>query len=63
MYLYLTADQAAKLLKMGENWGTWSAEYEKTRTFYKSVGFEPLITLTEMWDEEIPCLIMLKVLA
>lgn len=32
-------------------------------TFYKSVGFEPLITLTEMWDEENPCLIMLKVLA
>lgn len=37
--------------------------YDKTRTFYKSIGFEPLITLTEMWDEENPCLIMLKVLA
>ena len=23
-------------------------------------GFESLITLTEMWDEENPCLIMLK---
>ena len=37
--------------------------YERTRSFYKSVGFEPLITLTEMWDEENPCLIMVKVLA
>lgn len=34
--------------------------YERTRAFYRSVGFEPLITLTEMWDEENPCLIMLK---
>ncbi len=37
--------------------------YEQTREFYKSVGFEPLITLTEMWDEETPCLIMVKSLA
>lgn len=36
--------------------------YAKTREFYKSVGFEPLITLTEMWDDENPCLIMLKTL-
>lgn len=34
--------------------------YEKTRLFYESVGFEPLITLTEMWDEDNPCLIMIK---
>ena len=34
--------------------------YEKTRKFYESVGFVPLITLTEMWDEENPCLIMIK---
>ncbi len=34
--------------------------YECTRRFYKSIGFEPLITLTEMWDEENPCLIMFK---
>lgn len=34
--------------------------YARTREFYKSVGFESLITLTEMWDEENPCLIMLK---
>lgn len=36
--------------------------YEKTRRFYVSVGFEPLLTLTEMWDEENPCLIMIKVI-
>ena len=39
------------------------APYEKTRRFYESVGFEPLITLTEMWDEDNPCLIMIKSLA
>lgn len=36
--------------------------YEQTRRFYESVGFEALITLTEMWDEENPCLIMIKVI-
>ena len=39
------------------------APYEKTRMFYESVGFDPLITLTEMWDEDNPCLIMVKCLA
>jgi GNAT superfamily N-acetyltransferase len=34
--------------------------YERTRKFYSSVGFEPLLTLTEIWDEEHPCLIMIK---
>jgi ribosomal protein S18 acetylase RimI-like enzyme len=34
--------------------------YEKTRKFYKKVVFEELITLTEMWDENNPCLIMIK---
>ncbi|MGI6669785.1 MAG: GNAT family N-acetyltransferase [Acetivibrionales bacterium] len=34
--------------------------YERTRKFYLSVGFEQLITLTEMWDAENPCLIMIK---
>lgn len=37
--------------------------YERTREFYKSVGFESLITLTEMWDEDNPCLIMFKSLS
>ena len=36
--------------------------YEETRKFYEKVGFEPLLTLTEMWDEENPCLIMIKTL-
>ncbi|HOB34217.1 MAG: GNAT family N-acetyltransferase [Firmicutes bacterium] len=39
-----------------------SEHYERTRQFYLNVGFEPLITLTEMWDEHNPCLIMIKVL-
>lgn len=34
--------------------------YKRTRKFYTSIGFQPLITLTEMWDEKNPCLIMLK---
>jgi ribosomal protein S18 acetylase RimI-like enzyme len=34
--------------------------YERTRKFYLRVGFEPLITLQEIWDEENPCLIMIK---
>lgn len=34
--------------------------YEHTRKFYKKMGFVPLLTLTEMWDEWNPCLIMLK---
>lgn len=37
-----------------------SKEYAETRKFYTNVGFEPLITLTEMWDEKNPCLIMIK---
>lgn len=36
--------------------------YEATRRFYQAMGFGPLATLTEMWDEENPCLIMLKAL-
>ena|SRR5690554_547103 len=36
--------------------------YERTRLFYKSVGFDQLITLKEMWDKQNPCLIMIKVL-
>lgn len=36
--------------------------YELTRKFYRSLGFQPLVSLTEMWDEENPCLIMFKLL-
>ncbi|MGN1250878.1 MAG: GNAT family N-acetyltransferase [Candidatus Spyradocola sp.] len=38
------------------------APYESTRRFYRRMGFEALLTLTEMWDEHNPCLVMLKVL-
>ncbi len=34
--------------------------YEQTRRFYRKQGFVELVTLTEMWDEENPCLIMIK---
>ena len=34
--------------------------YAKTRQFYEKIGFKSLITLTEMWDENNPCLIMIK---
>lgn len=37
--------------------------YAQTRSFYRSVGFEPLIIFTEMGDEENPCLLMIKVLS
>ena len=36
--------------------------YARTREFYRSIGFSPLVTLEEMWNEENPCLIMIKVL-
>ena len=39
------------------------AEYEpylKTKRFYKKMGFSELLTLKEMWDDENPCLIMIK---
>lgn len=42
-----------------------SAEYEPyngTRTFYKREGFYPLEVFTTFWDEENPCLFMLKVI-
>lgn len=34
--------------------------YASTRNFYIKTGFQPLITLPEVWDEENPCLIMIK---
>ncbi|WP_242822976.1 hypothetical protein [Syntrophobotulus glycolicus] len=37
-----------------------SEPYARTRRFYTGAEFEQLITLTEMWDEEHPCLIMIK---
>ena len=37
-----------------------SEPYERTRRFYRSIGFDTLLTLIEMWDEKNPCLIMFK---
>ncbi len=40
-----------------------SSEYEyyrRTRAFYKEMGFYPLEEFKEIWDEENPCLIMVK---
>lgn len=34
--------------------------YRRTREFYKSVGFYPLEEIKEIWNEENPCLIMVK---
>jgi ribosomal protein S18 acetylase RimI-like enzyme len=35
-------------------------EYHRTRAFYRSVGFYPLEEFSQIWDEENPCLIMVK---
>ena len=37
-----------------------SKSYEKTRLFYKSVGFKPLEIFPLFWDENNPCLFMAK---
>ena len=34
--------------------------YLKTKEFYTKMGFKELLTLTEIWDKENPCLIMIK---
>lgn len=34
--------------------------YERTRNFYRKVGFIPLEVLTTFWDEENPCLFLAK---
>lgn len=36
--------------------------YEKTRAFYSACGFTPLEEILDLWDEENPCLIMVKTL-
>lgn len=51
-YLYLTVktlDSSAKY-----------EPYEKTRAFYRKVGFVPLEVFTTFWNEENPCLFMVK---
>jgi len=34
--------------------------YAQTRAFYLSVGFRPLEEFTRIWDEQNPCLILIK---
>ena len=36
--------------------------YEKTRKFYKSMGFKPLEVFKDLWGEANPCLYMAKVI-
>jgi hypothetical protein len=35
-------------------------DYARTRAFYLAVGFRPLEELTGLWNEENPCLLMIK---
>jgi ribosomal protein S18 acetylase RimI-like enzyme len=34
--------------------------YARTRAFYQSTGFRPLEEFKHLWDEENPCLVMIK---
>ena len=34
--------------------------YEKSRAFYKAVGFIPLEVFPTLWDEANPCLVLVK---
>ena len=34
--------------------------YAKTRAFYGALGFRPLEEFTQIWDENNPCLVMIK---
>jgi ribosomal protein S18 acetylase RimI-like enzyme len=36
------------------------ASYVKTRAFYEAVGFRPLEEFKKIWDENNPCLVMVK---
>jgi ribosomal protein S18 acetylase RimI-like enzyme len=40
-----------------------SIEYERTRAFYRALGFLPLEERTDIWDAENPCLISVKPLS
>jgi len=37
-----------------------SKSYEKTRLFYLSMGFKPLEVFPTLWDEDNPCLLLIK---
>ena len=34
--------------------------YARTRAFYEKMGFKPLEEIRQIWDEQNPCLIMIK---
>jgi hypothetical protein len=34
--------------------------YAKTRAFYEAMGFRPLEEFKQIWDENNPCLVMVK---
>jgi ribosomal protein S18 acetylase RimI-like enzyme len=34
--------------------------YAKTRAFYEALGFRPLEEFKQIWDENNPCLVMVK---
>lgn len=36
------------------------ANYDKTRDFYQALGFRPLEELSQIWDKNNPCLILIK---
>jgi ribosomal protein S18 acetylase RimI-like enzyme len=36
--------------------------YAETRAFYEAHGFRPLMELPDLWDQENPCLVMVRVL-
>jgi len=36
--------------------------YKKTREFYKNIGFYPLEEFKTLWDENSPCLFLVKIL-
>lgn len=36
--------------------------YKKTRGFYKNVGFYPIEEIKEIWGEQNPCLLMVRIL-
>ncbi|MCL2498998.1 MAG: GNAT family N-acetyltransferase [Defluviitaleaceae bacterium] len=40
-----------------------SKNYEKTRLFYMAQGFKPIEVFPTIWDEENPCLLMIKAVA
>lgn len=37
-----------------------SAEYARTRAFYQALGYCPLEEFTRIWDEDNPCLVLVK---